>query len=658
MTRPKKQWNRITDSQEAADCLYAYMESYTSRQSARWAQAIELKRMCDGDEVGGRRSFPEDLEGTDVEPIYSEPVPQLLNISKQVIDTVISKITSKKNKPQLVVTQGDWEVRRRARKCDRFIEGQFQEPQSGGKFHDLWQVFAHAERIALASTGTAAVKFYSDPGRGKICAEVRDTLSMFVDVTGAVHDAPMWMGEVTWYQSEALIAELEDDGELAKRPELADAIRASAERPADYLGLEYDDDDWFAHFGDRDREVLRVKVVEGWYFQRGKKEGRYIKCIKGAWLEDKPWKHETSPHVFIGGTQALTGFWREPMIKQVASLICHVNDLISGINFSEALTPKKIRYYDPEVHKSDDLVTQDDAVLIPIVGLATGTRPPVDYNPDPYSPMLLELAKFYIQMIHSMLGVSEFQATGNLSGDWSGIALRLLRESFIERISPIHEALITGSVVQASKQIARCAAELLEEDEAEFKSVWRGQGFLQELDADVLKVLDETPYQVDSYAVSEKKNTPEDRVQLIQDLVTGGVVSGDVLLGIIQHYDSFGLLEENDAQRTMLDKQIDKWRMAEPEELAKPDFYLGPPKSIKPEPAIVQLNTAIMQATIDEVSPKRMELFDRYMERLQQIMREKQATMMQLQQAGGAPGQPPGGAPGQPPGGAPMAPAV
>lgn len=631
MTERKRAWHCIENSQEAADRLYSCCLGYADRQSTRWAEAIELKRMYDGDAVGGAPHFQDELSTGDFEPFYPREVDQTLNFSRELVDVSVAKITKEQVKPQTVVTDGDWEVKRKARICDRFVEGQMQEAQ-GLKHQNLWSVFSHALRLSLSCTRTAAVKFFSDHKRGRVCAEVHDTLTMFIDTSGAVYDDPRWIGEATWYHPDNLISEVGEEHRAA--------IEAACEVPDKYLGLEYDDEDEDGTHQDQD--IQRVLVVEGWLFAIGDPDdsgemGRYVRCIKGQVLDDEDWPYETGPFVFVGGTRALTGFWHSTLIRPVAPIICQLNEWLNGLMDQARKRPLRTRFYDPEEHKKEDLETNEDVEMVPVPGLAKGVRPPEDKLHEPFHPLMLEFIQFLIGQMYQITGISQFNSSGMISGEWSGAALRLLKEQFLERITPVHRAYVQASVIEATQQIVRCARRLHEDREGGYTTLWKSdEGFMQEVDASVLSLLDDQPHTVDTYTVSEKKSTPEDRLQLMQELTEAGLVSGEVLLSVMQSYDTPGALETTEAQSTMVARQIDKWQMAEPEDARKPDFFRDPPKSMNQAAAIVQVNKAYMEAITNEVDDWRLGFFNRYIQRLEAHMMEKQQAQAGLmQQAGG-----------------------
>ena len=397
-----------------------------------------------------------------------------------------------------------------------------------------------------------------------------------------------------------------------------------------------DDDYALTHTED----MYRVKVVEGWHFAVGDKPGRYVMAIENASLVDEEYPYEDSPFVFVGGVKDMTGMWHQTLTKQVAPAILRVNENLEDIEVTKALAAKRRMYYDPEIHSKTDLQTTDpDMELIPVEGLATGTKPPVDVLPQPFHPQMLELTNFYLGHCYGLTGINQFNTAGQISGDWSGVALRLMKDQLIERFASTQKDLIEGSVVEASRKIARCALEAMEGGN-KLKSTWKGDGMVREIDADVLRLLDDYAYTVDLYPVSGKKNSPEDRVQLFQDLAKSGLASGDALLEVVKYYDTFQAAGGGvaDAQRKNIEQQIDSWLYDEPEEMEDPGWYQGPVRSMNPATALLQVNAAYLDALTSRVNAKRLAMFERFVADCLKLVQEGNANMQAMGGAGVQPG--------------------
>lgn len=615
-----KVWHRETDRALAGESLLALSETFERAQTRRKREATQLHQLYAGERIGGGANFLDRDEDLETVAAPGSPIDITLNVAQDIVDTIVSKLAAtESNKPQFVVTDGSWEVRRRAILADRLVEGVFRERQ--GKFFDLWDVFQHALRIALAPTGTAAVKFFSDPREGRVCAELHDTLSMWTDTGGQPYEFPTSMGELTWWDADRLIAKYP-----AFRAQILDAIEPV--QGGTGQGLETLDRDYDYVY----ENVERVKVCEGWRFKYLDKPGRYCMAIKGATLEFKDYDHEDPPFVFVGGIRSLTGFWHRSALQSIAAPILRVNDILRSLDDAESLTPRAVYYFDPEVTPKEHVESIDDVIAIPVVGMNRGIQPGKYEHPPPFHPLVLEFLKWYLELCYSLSGVNQFHTSGSLKGDWSGVALRLLKQQLNERFAPIQRAYVQASCVEAAKQIIRCVKELGKD----FKTSWKGdEGFLREIDSRVLAVLDEHKWTVDVYAVAESKNTPESRVSLAEELMQTGIITGDAFVEILRHYDTVGESETTGSQKRFIAKQIDRWLFAEPDEIADGGFYRGPVRTMDLFAAVAQVNKAYIDAQTDEVEPARLKLFERFLQQCEKYIREKQSMQMQMAQQGG-----------------------
>lgn len=625
-------WHKA-DPVSAGQIVMQCAESHENRNAKRKNDAIQLMRLYDGEPVSlvrGSRTTAEDI--TDDPHLGDDVVDITLNIAQSLVDTLDAKIAGlEKTKGQFVTTDASWEVRRQAILADRFVEGQFDNRQ--GRFSDLWEVYRFAFRLAQASTRTAAVKFYSSMDEGKVCAEVHDCLSMWMDTPGAVYDYPTGMGEVTYWDADRLIDFVGD-----VYPGVADDIMKAKKQPKRALGLELlnDDGDDYTR-----SNCERVMVAEAWRFKYGKTDGRYIMTFPGAKepLKFTPYKYEDPPFVFVGGQRSLTSFWHKTLIQPVVAPILRVNEILSAIDRAERLCPKGVMFYDPEEIKKEMLEVGDDYELIPVPGLSGMKGKPIYEAPAPFHPICLELVRFYIEQCYAIPGISEMHALADVKGDWSGAALRIRKQLINERFSTIQSAYIQALVVDGSKQIVRCAKEIIGQN-GKFSSTWKGQGFMKEIDGKVLSVLDKYKYDVAVYPVSETKNTPESRAQLAEELMATQVITGDAYVNILKHFDTLGDTKGNDEQMRLVGIQIDKWLTAEPEEMKSRRFYRGPIRTMDLFAAVVQVNRAYMKAMADDVDDRRLSFFKRYLTELKKFLDIQAKQQGAAGAGGGAPSAP------------------
>jgi hypothetical protein len=612
----------------------------SGRSQKRSNEAVKLMRLYDGETVAARSEAAGNASNTSDPSLGDEPVDIVLNIAQTLVDTLDAKVAGLENtKPQIITVEASYDVRRQARLVDRFIEGQYFERQ--GRFFDLWDLFRFALRLALASTGTAAVKFFADTKVGRIQCEVHDTLSMWIDSGGAVYDYPTGMGGSQQWDPERLI-EVHGEKYPSGAPGLADDILKAAVPVGKGLGLEMLSDEADC----RRDDIVRVPVVEGWRFKVSDRPGKYCKSFPGA-KEPLCWEsydHEDPPFVFVGGQRSLTSFWHRTLTKPIVAPILRVNEILSSIDRAERLTPKGVIFYDPEEVKKEMLEVGDDHELIPVPGLSGMKGKPIYEAPAPFHPLALDLVRFYLEQCYNLPGISELHASGDTSGEWSGAALRIRKQLINERFSTLQRGYVQASTVEASKQIIRCAKQLANHCAKEgkpFAATWKGDGFMKQIDAKVLNILDEYKYDVGVYPVGEAKNTPESEIALSQELRSVGLITGDAYLNTLKHFNTMQEAKSaNDAQERLIGIQIDKWLTADPSEMRGRRFYRGPVRTMDIYGGIIQVNKAYLNAQADDVDDRRLVLFSRYLKELKKFADVDAAEQASLAQAAGGGGAP------------------
>jgi hypothetical protein len=632
-TDRKLVWHR-QDPEQGHATLVEQGKLYETRNQKRKTEAVKLMRLYEGDTITGfDRGLGMAESTSDDVRLMGEPVDITLNLAQSLVDTLDAKIAGLENtKPQITTVEASWDVRRRAKNADRFIEGQFYERQ--GRFQDLWDVFRFALRLALASTQTAAVKFIANERAGKIQAEVHDTLNMWVDCPGSIYDYPSGMGHTSYWDPEKLL-EVYGEKYPGTGVSMADDVyAASSPMTRKSLGLELFSEDQDT----RSNELRRVPVTCGWRFKCYDKPGVYCSSFPGAKhpLAWKPYDNEDPPFVFVGGQKSLTSFWHRTLIKPIVAPILRVNEILGSIDRSERLTPKGVIFYDPEEVPKELLAVGDDHECIPIAGLSGMKGKPIYEAPAPFHPLALDLVKFYIEQCYGLPGISELHAAADVKGDWSGAALRIRKQLINERFATIQRAYVQASTVEASKQIIRCAREMAEVN-PDFGSTWRGAGFMKEIGVETLRVLDKHKYDVGVYAVSESKHSPESELALSQELLSVGIVTGDAYLQTLQYFNALqGAKSNNDAQERLIGIQIDKWLMADRREMRARNFYRGPIPTMDLFAAVIQVNRATLNAMADEVDDVRIQVFNRYLKDLQKLItNSKTQAAGQMQAAGG-----------------------
>jgi hypothetical protein len=143
--------------------------------------------------------------------------------------------------------------------------------------------------------------------------------------------------------------------------------------------------------------------------------------------------------------------------------------------------------------------------------------------------------------------------------------------------------------------------------------------------------LEDDRYIIQIYPVGEVKNTPADRLQLIQELNAAGKVSDDALLQTIQYLDSAKELESVSRQRELVESYIDQWLDATPETEQDGTFRYRPPIPWMPSlpDALVQVAQSYLEAEMDEVPDYNKDFFLRFMQELDLEIQKKEQRAAQ-----------------------------
>ena len=562
MSAPKELWYEIDDEKRAGVALVALALKNRDASSYRKRRACQLLSIYEGlnlsrfssnayDTATGATFPSTDKQGNPTGGEYS----QTHNIGARIMDAIDAKIFAlEKTKTQFVMSEGGWKVRSAGIQAARFIEGQMYEPQ--GMFADLWKLWRHGARLATTVSTAAMVFFWSDPSQGKIVAELDDTLNVGIETTGLPYDGFTSIWRVTYW----------DPNKLALRvPEHAEAIRAAAvdsQSLASWREL-YSEDE----LEGEDQGALRVPLIQGWRMQigggseeEGGADGVEMACIPGLTLWRKPYDYDFPPCVKFCPMPQLAGAWGRTILERAVDAIRRYNEILNSIDLAERLTPKGVVFYDPTVTDPEVMNQIKDVIAIPHTGDMSKT--PV-YKPlDPISPMVLEILKLHKDAAYDLTGMNEAHATMDIGKGMSGVAIRLIKQEIYEMFAALEDEYQQCVGPLTAKQIMRCASEL--QKQGGFNSVWKGGkkgGWLQEIPASVFDILNDQVYRTMPQTVSGEQNTPANRIELAQELVQVGIITGEAWAKILQDYNTFGNTgnELSEVEEDFSDKQINDW---------------------------------------------------------------------------------------------------
>lgn len=624
-------WQKETD--EVAGAVVGTCDSLERIQSARRDRARRNIELYEGKRLDGLS--PEaffsrvDFSCPDFDVLRA-------NIARGLVHTALAKIAGKqKPKAQFVVTDGDWSVKRRAKRLERFTEAQMLAPQGG--LHDAWSVGVQAYRDACV-TDLGVLHVEADNIEKKV--NIRRVLpwEILIDPNEARTGEPLNLFRVYPY----------DRSKLAARfPKHKAAILA-----APPIARESGASDWYQGTHDTSHMVL---VREAWRLPYGEVKGRHVIAIGGslgAALVDEEWSRKSFPFEFLVWEPWMVGMHGTSLVDNVYHLVIELNASAQRMSDAERLASNVIIQAEEGMINEEDVTSNTPAT---IVWRKPGAAELNIMAPNAISSSTLQWWELLRAQCFEIPGVSQANATGAKEpGVDAAIAMRTRESLSSERFSVQWQHYERVMSIGLTRQILACVEELAA-DEPKFAAKWPGGEFLQEIRWKECR-LDDNQYHIQPYSVSGLVNTPTDRLQLASELFDRQILSQEGFLRVIQAKDIDTELARTNTQSRLLERYIEQWLDADEDKEADGDFrYKAPIKWMALEEAIVQVGRAYLEAELNEAPDYNLSLFIRYLQDCDALVQRVAAQKAQLAaMAGGAPPvPPPGGAPPMPPGAPP-----
>lgn len=589
----------------AAQAIVMLENQYAKDYMWRRARARRLAGMYHGRNLDTPFAQDARFSWRDVRAGTPDYIPMVRNKSFEYVETYVSKIgANDAPQPALMVTDGDWELKRKVTLNSRLLEAEYGMRQG---MHPNVHALAHQGlRIAAAATGTVAAKIYPWPEEDRVVVEIHDTLDMFLDDTELSYNQPRTFGEVTWWAPQKLIHAC---------PKHAAAIQNAVESRRDRGGLTYTG---------RSKRAELVPMWEAWAVKIGKDVGRHIATLRdGTILVDEDWDSDEPPFAFLHTSPAIAGFWSTPMMEQVYDEILKVNEILFRVDEAHMDNAQQVHYvHEASIIDINDLTGVD---TIKVVRTKSPTYKPVVENPAPFNRLDLDLLHEHEQGIARTLGIDQMHtAAKGEPGLPSAVAQREVAGRFDDRFASTHRAFVQWVAVDIARHMLKAQRKLFEDGHA-FKRKWTGELFSKEIEAKDILDLDLESLQVQVKPVSERKNTPEERVQYAEELLEKGAIPFEAYLACIENYDVPGETRVIKTQRRWIAVQIDKWLMSKDSELADPDFYQGPRPWLRLQDAMIQVVDALMEAEVNAVPPDRLQYFLDFIAETAELMKAQVA---------------------------------
>lgn len=511
-------WKENTN--ELYKSVFQYIKFLDRNQGYRQMDNVRFMKLYGNYEMLSLKSYS--FQRTETSWNISNRV--TLNVVQSMVDTVVSKITKNKPKPTFLTDGGDWSLKQKAKKLEKFVQGQFYDTN----FYDL---ASQAFRDSCIF-GTGAIKVFVDPDTNCVKAERVFIDEIIVDDAESIYGAPRQMHQKKWVHKDVLVEMFPDhEGAIGS---------ASSTEINDY------------QTDARTNVKDMILVVESWHLPSSStaKDGKHSISIQNETLFEEQYEKPYFPFVFFRWGVKPLGFFGQGLSEQLQGIQLEINKILRTIQVSMHLVsvPKLF------VESGSKVVTAHLNNKIGGIVKYAGTKP--EYQPLGQVPgeLFSHLDRLYSRA-YEITGISQLSAQSQKpAGLNSGKALREYNDIETERFMEIGIR-YQNTFLDAAEIMIDMAKDIYE-DIGEYKVRAKGSNFIETIswkDVD----LEEDKYMMEIFPTSALSSTPAGRLQDVQELLQAGFISKEDGLKLLDFPDLTSFYNLANASSENIEKTIE-----------------------------------------------------------------------------------------------------
>ena len=627
-------WHQIKDGKRRASAVKDTCQSLEKTERDRRNRWIRNTSLYENRPLAGLNP---DAYFTTGELTHDDWDVLRMNIARMLVNSAHAKIAGKqKPKTQFVVTNGDWSMKRKAKKQERINEALMLSRQ--GSSSDAWEQTMRAQIFAMVGD-LGVVKTTANVEGETIDIRAYPGYQFLFDPVDAMDGQPLSLFHVYPVDAYKLAAQFPQ-----YREAILDAPDLSAEGG------------WAAVYG-RTTDISRIRLVrEAWRLHISDKDpGVHAVCVGDVDIAERnggpePWKRSFFPCEFYVWEQFLQGMCGTSIVDNVYQLTMEYNASIQRMSDAERVGSNQMAFVERNSVKKEELESNIAKVIVEI---DKGAMPPVINTPNAISQSSVNWSQLMRSDAHDVSGVSEMAATGEKQpGVEAASAIRLVAQLGTERFSVQWQAYERRTAVGQARQNMAALQDLVAA-KPDFKVKLHGDQ-AEELKATDF-ILDEDKYIIQPYPVPGSVNGPADRVSLGNELYDRQMIGPQALSRIHESKDTPTEIASAGTWAKLFDRYIESWLDATRESEARgaegdpTGFRYRPPIKWMPlTDAIVQVGRAFAEAEMEGADDYNLQFFIRFLGDCDREIEKVAAQQMQQQQAAqaaAAPPVPPGGVP-------------
>lgn len=566
----RKWWTLSAD--EAAKAVASAVSFLAQHQSGRQTQLVVAARLYGNASLMGAPGSHY-AKSTIIQSALRERV--TFNAIQSGIDTIVAKMAKNKPRPFFVTDGGSWDMQKRAKKLNRFMDGIFYEAKADEK--------RQIARRDAAVWGDGILHVYAQHGR--VMWERALPHEFYVDELEGMHGDPRSMTREKAIDRGVLM-----DLFPSKSRVIADALGAQADAKALYPNI-----------------ADLVTVRESWHLPSGPEaeDGRHLISIDDhALTELEEWEHDFFPFARFQWSPRLYGYWSQGGAEQVQALQMELNTLSANIQRATKLSGMHYWLIENGAKVAKSLITNQIGTIIPFTG-----SPPQAVTPPIVPQEIYAQVENLKRSIYEQLGVSTLSASSTKpAGLNSGAALREFNDIESDRFQTLGKEDERFAVELSSLSLA--VAKDIAEEEGEYEVNSPSARFLRtvKLKADDLDV---DGFVLKCFPVSSLPNEPAGRLQTIQELVQAGMIPPSMAPQLMQMPDLDAYDSLAHAMEDRLEDIFD--RIVEESEYAPPEPWLEPTRARE---LCLQY---LLRGESQGLAPERLEMLQTFLSQLDML---------------------------------------
>jgi hypothetical protein len=558
-----KRWHK----EEGIECARAVMtiaSQLGDDQKPRKSKALEANRRYSGTELEGL------APGSYVKADANDELFYPLHNSG--VETVVAQIGGRqKPKPQIQTSGADWQTKRRAKKCDKLLDGIIQQPH--GCYQNAWELTEDALLRDSLIVGTGVIHVRPDYRDQRVRYERVHDHELLVDPAEAAEGEPK---NLFWEYNadiDQLIAEFVDEEEDEEEAEANLRAILATKDVSEYAA------------GGR-RVVRQARVVQAWHLPTSSKnKGRHVICIEGRVLFEREWKRPRFPFVrYVWSRHRGCLWWGQGIVELGESIVREVNEGAVRMQERVKLSSNKRTYYRPGSIEEEKLQANDAEVLIPV---QEGHDYPQETLVPPFTEQERAFQQDNVRSYYDFLGIPQSQATGRKEpGVNAAVAMRTLND-----IGTLRQAPKAKRYEYTYVELARCTMDALddlaEDNNGKIVVKRMGSRALEEYTWEDVRLPDDS-IEVSIAPASSLPNDPAGRLSMIQELYGSGVISAATFRNLLGWPDLESEMSSESAEYEYLEQLGETYLDAVKSEWGEGDYE-------SPEGFIVDKNRALIQ---------------------------------------------------------------